>query len=203
MVKIFAVTGPASSGKSTLLNALQEKGLMVNSFKVSRSIQSILGYVNLADALETPESMIEFQETVLEVKYQNDMKLLNGTEDLVLVERSFADIYAYTELHTMNFVERGMMDSTDADDFLFNFLDKCVAYQAIYSGIIAVPPMQEIEFVSEAQRGAQADVMTTWDTMEAFLSEQVMGTLLIKHADLGKRVDQVLTALAPFESEVV
>lgn len=204
MVKIFAVTGPASSGKSTLLNALSDKGIPVNSFKVARSIQSILGYSNLQDALDTPESMIEFQETILEVKYQNDMKLLNGAETVVLVERSFADIYAYAHINAFNLVARDLMDYDDADDFLFEYRNKCDAYQeALYTGVIAIPPMQEIEFVGEAQRGAMADVPASWDVMEEFLSGGKPGTLFIKHADLGKRVDQVLTALTPFESEVV
>lgn len=199
MVHIFAVTGPASSGKSTLLNALLDKGIPVNTFKVSRSIQSILGYENLQDALETPESMIEFQETVLEVKYQNDMKLLNGTEAVVLVERSFADIYAYAHINAFNLVARGLMDFDDADDFLFEYRNKCDAYQEeLYTGIITIPPMQEIEFVSEVQRGAQADVPASWDVMAEFVSGGKPGILQIKHVDLGKRVDQVLTGIAPF-----
>ena len=99
MIKLVGVSGAQGAGKSTLLEGLKAKGWAVDSFKVSRAVQKKLGWDSLERVMDDVHTMQRFQEEVLHQKLLRDFDMGRlETSGVVLTERTFADIAAYTWL---------------------------------------------------------------------------------------------------------
>lgn len=109
-MKVIAISGGSCSGKSTLLNALAEKGYRVDDFKAARSVMTKLE-LTVDDLKNANEDVItRFQTALFDAKVEHDYSLLNSViydgdlhmrDDIVFVERSLADLMGFATLwHT-------------------------------------------------------------------------------------------------------
>ena len=119
MSKIIGITGPQGCGKGTTINTIGDvfpnDQIYIDDFKVSRWVQKEMGYSTLAEATSTYEKMIKFQKMVLNKKIESLSTFKNLTSTFVLTERTFADIYAYTDLWISKFVLSGEVSSEQAN----------------------------------------------------------------------------------------
>lgn len=155
-MKVISISGTQGAGKTTMLVELKNRGWQVDDYKVSRDVQKSLGWDSLDRVLDSVDAMIEFQTTVWEKKFTHDKELAaSGSEDdIVLVERSFADIFSYTKLWCDKHVG---MSEEQKKWFITDYAPVCKLSQVIYSGVVYVPLMKHIKWTNDPNRAALED----------------------------------------------
>lgn len=176
-MKVVGLSGAQGGGKSSLLQKLKERGWIVDDFRVSRAVQAQLGWETLERVMDSPETMMLFQNEVLDQKYRNDAMLaakeVTGAapkEQIILTERTFADIYAYTALWAWRFVDSERLSFPDAVAFMTQYTHRCAqAHKEIYSATLVLPLMDHIIWENDPNRAAHKDAGTVFEDVERFL----------------------------------
>jgi len=199
MAKVIGVSGAQGGGKSTLLKGLMAKGWHVDDFRVSRAVQAQLGWERLDRVMESPQTMMEFQGEVLRQKQHRDLHLAETLDGIVLTERTFADIAAYTSNWTFNFVSERRWDLAEAGTWLSQYLERCIfAQKKCYSGIVLLPLMDVVKWEEDPNRAARNTAERIYEDVRRF-TEQVeflrVPRLTITTETPEARVDQVDTFL--------
>lgn len=166
---IIGISGAQGAGKTTLLKGLEDLGYSVDPFKVSRAVQEKLGGLTLIEAIATPKLMVDFQEEVFSLKYHND-KNLSSAGKLILVERTFADIWTYASMWTWAFVDKDRWSIDEAVSFISGFTVKCrSAQREIYSGIIMVPLMDHVIWENDPNRATLESAKEMYENLDCFV----------------------------------
>lgn len=175
MAKLVGLSGAQGAGKSTLLKELMNRGWYLDQFRVSRAVQEEFGWGNLERVMDSPFTMMEFQEEVFRQKYNHDHSLHGSTaHEVILVERTFADILAYTSCWTHAFVDRGAFSPAQANVFLAEFTQKCTVCQnEVYAGVILLPLMPHVVFEVDPNRAAQDTADLVYNDVRKFVFEQM------------------------------
>lgn len=201
-MKLVGLSGAQGAGKSTLLKALMENGWVLDQFRVSRAVQAELGWERLDNVMESPETMMKFQEAVFSQKLANDFKLreLSGarTTDakghIMLTERTFADIDAYTAQWCWRFVDQGRLTVLEAMKFLVDFHAKCLKAQLqCYAGTLMLPFMKHVAWEDDPNRAAKNDVTAIYEHIERFMEMPAFlahPKLVIKGKSVQDRMDE-------------
>jgi AAA domain len=188
-MKLIGLSGAQGAGKSTLLKTLMERGWLLDSFRVSRAVQAQFGWTSLESVMESPQAMMKFQEAVFEQKLLNDYRLheLPGARTLaakghvMLTERTFADIDAYTTQWTWRFVDKDEMSVAEAFGFLTPFHKRCLDAQLqCYEGTIMLPFMQHVAWEDDSHRAAKNDVTAIYEHIERYMDSP----MLLRHPKL-------------------
>lgn len=193
MAKVVALSGPQGGGKTTLLNGLADKGWHVDSFKVSREVQSRLGWEKLDSVLKDPQTMMDFQTTILEVKSEREAENVKRSDvELILTERSFADIAAYTQLWCWELVSDKQWSVKDVIHFMIPFADKCAAEQRVYDGNLILPMMTHIKWEADPHRAKQEHTTFISEQLEQFfkLRNPWVPTFTVTEYGIQERTDQ-------------
>lgn len=200
---VISISGTQGSGKSTLLNALEAQGVSVDHYKVSRAVQKELGATALADLTQTSESIRHFQELVFEKKYAND-KSLKDHNRIILVERSFIDVAAYTLLWMTSLLEYSPYSEADGE-WLDDFLKRCAAAQfEIYSGSAMIPLMPGVKQEIDPNRAKYEDADTIYDLGMMFIATSLGPTFPICNIfelDINRRCETVQQFMKRFQSQ--
>ena len=191
MAKVIAISGAQGAGKSTLLEELKSRGFYIDSFKVSRSVQESLGFTSLNDATATLPIGVGFQEKIFEAKLKHDKQLNELPYDVVLVERSFADIYAYS----LQWVKKhSTFDKTQSNATLwsFRFKQQCLAAQKLcYNGCILLPYMDHMVWQEDVRRADKNSVDSVYNEIIKFTESSGKSMLQISEKTVGARAVQV------------
>ena len=194
MARVVAVSGAQGGGKSTLLTKLRDRGWKVDDFKVSRAVQHQLGWKSLSQVMESTTTMMQFQNEVFRQKLQRDTLLQQSATDIILTERSFADIAAYTTYWCWEHVDRMNWAFFDASKWLTPFLKQCHAAQTqIYSGVIILPFMKEVKWQDDPNRASLQSVETIAEDVSRFVDVNEMSgvrQLTISAATPDERAEQ-------------
>ena len=194
MAKLVGLSGPQGGGKTTLLDGLRGRGVEVDDFKVSREVQRQLGWATLDRVMESPETMIKFQVKVRDVKYVRELENLARTDvDLVLTERTFADIVTYTQLWTWELVDQGKWELGEAVGFLVDFVGVARDNQKVYSGNLILPSMPHVKFSADPHRAAEKHVGFFTSQMGRFFDEvhpRSIPTFTITEKSVEDRIQQ-------------
>ena len=194
MAKVIAVSGAQGAGKSTLLDELKARGYYVDSFKVSRSVQESLGFTSLNDATATLTTALGFQEKVFEAKLNHDRNLQNLNYDIVLVERSFADIYAYSLQWIKKHVESHLNESNTLS-WAVRFNKQCLRAQKLcYNGCIFLPYMHHMVWQEDARRADKSSVDSVYNDILEFAcstQESKLKTLQISSRSVFDRANEI------------
>lgn len=195
MSMVVGLSGAQGGGKTTLLEGLKKRGWVVDDFKVSREVQKQLGVSSLTKATEEPYSMMLFQEKILQVKRQRELENKSGTEPLVLVERTFADILAYATSWTWDLIDQRRWGAKDALPWLVEYTRKCMsAQQECYSGLLLLPLMLHVVWQDDAHRAPKQTADFIFEAIQSFnqtYSRQPAPSLLISAEGVEDRVEQV------------
>lgn len=189
---VVGISGAQGAGKTTLVNELAARGWRVDDFKVSRAVQQELGWKSLETVMDSWETMVTFQEQVLLQKRNHDLMLAakantefapipgvtSDNDRVIIVERTFADICAYTNLWTWKFVDSRRISLTEAIAFLADYAQRCGrAHNEIYSGTVLVPLMDHIVWEEDKHRAKQEDATAMFQDVERFMDRKVHITL--------------------------
>ena len=199
MSKIIGISGPQGSGKTTLLNDLKSHGLYVDDYKVSRATQEQFGWASLDQVMTSFDTMVKFQSKVISNKVKNDTNLiLTQTAPFIFVERTAADIFAYTKLWADKFVAHGEVSEEDAGHFLTEFHGRCRLHLNINSRIIMLPYSEHMVFEADVHRASEEDIEPFTNNLTEFLNysertKSKVATLTAK--SVRGRSDEVLSIL--------
>lgn len=152
---LVAVSGTHGSGKSAILNGLAANPkFIVDDYKVSRAVQAELEVENLQELVTSFYKMKSYQDKVFEYKWARDSAFAtDGLDDrIVLTERSFFDIAAYTQV----WLTRYKRLSADQQMWWENYKAKCIQAQSIYSGLVVVHSHPNIPFELDPNRADEA-----------------------------------------------
>lgn len=131
MSKVIYISGAHGTGKSTILEHLKNLKIdrvIVDEFKVARAVMSQFGYKGSSDYQNDPIELMKFQDAVIQQKKEHDYGLLKKNDNnIYLVERSFSDILAYTELFKTE-IEKTTYDYSMIQWFA-DYRLRCTAYQ--------------------------------------------------------------------------
>jgi nicotinamide riboside kinase len=186
---LIAISGAQSAGKSTLLKELKkDKRFTIDDFKVSRQIQKHLGYNTLEEALTSNEKIAHFQQMILQHKYDHDIGLINK-DKITFVERSFADIYAYTKEWSKRF-------TIDPTLWLRGQYLYCKEHQEIYDAVILIPFMaDQINFEEDPNRANRESVDIIYQTITEFCDNSSVKKYEITTGPIQERILEVTTFL--------
>lgn len=174
MAKVVGLSGPQGAGKSTLLQELRGT-YHVDDFKVSREIQRRLGWQSLEKVKESAATMMMFQESILEAKAEREEFNRRRTDvDIVLTERTFADIFAYASLWA-----KDLMPQDEADWFSLDFFIRCMKEQAVYDAVIYLPFMDHVAWEEDCRRASQGDIQFVAHQLEHFTQTDHVTPLLV------------------------
>lgn len=220
-MKVVGLSGAQGGGKSSLLIELQTRGWRLDQFRVSRAVQAELGWDSLDRVMDSPETMIEFQNEVFKQKFNHDLVLcVKGSHEFeavrkqgggitceadperahrnefILTERTFADIWAYTSLWTWRFHEQGKLTFNEAIGFLTGYTQKCAdAQNQIYSGVLLLPYMPAVvHWENDPNRASRSDVDSVYEDVQRFVERKMpVGAkrLTITTKTIAERADQV------------
>lgn len=195
MAKLIGLSGPQGGGKTTLLNGLKDRGIIVDDFKVSREVQKQLGWETLSQVMESPETMMKFQAKVRDVKYVRELQNNERTDaDIILTERTFADIASYTQLWAWELVEQDKWSVVDAIDFLVGYVDLCKANQTVYDGNLILPAMPHVQWQADPHRAEKKHIEFVTEQMTRFFDlvhPRTVPTFTITEGTVEGRIDQV------------
>lgn len=210
MAKVIGLSGAQGGGKSSLLGELQERDWVIDQFRVSRAVQAQLGWASLDNVLKGPQTMMDFQNAVLKQKLMHDYRLAcvtNMVEHLghqvpvdkstvVLTERTYADICAYTTHWTWELHHQGKWTLSEASEFLHDFVRQCnLAQEQCYSGVLLLPYMPDvITWEEDPNRAKRETVDQIYEGVERFTQAPRFLTqkkLTITKKSVLERADQV------------
>lgn len=173
---VVGLSGAQGGGKSSLLIELQARGWKLDQFRVSRAVQAQLGWDKLDTVMESWDTMTQFQDEVFRQKFAHDFDLsaLEG-DDVVLTERTFADICAYTTMWAWRHVDRGNVSFENAIRYLHEYTASCSkAHTDIYSATLLLPYMPDvIKWEEDPNRAARDDVDRVYEDVSRFLERKV------------------------------
>jgi predicted ATPase len=198
MLRLIATTAAQSTGKTTLLNSLnQNHGHSVVARKSSRSIQSEWN-VTLDQINSDNELTIKFQNEILRRKLADDMDTYDEVQcrytplqsPLLFTERSPVDLFTYALLA----LGRVPRLSSWVDDYY----TQCVESISAYDHIIYIEG-GKFPAVAEEQRASTNLHYTKLvdTTMRSYYDEMVPKNkqIIISTTDLNERCEQVLNAI--------
>jgi hypothetical protein len=152
--------------------------------------------------MDSPDTMMQFQEEVFKQKYQNDLKLLDEKEPIILTERTFADICAYTSQWTWRFLDAQKITVGEAFNFLHQFTKKCARAQLeIYTGTILLPLMKHVHWENDPSRAKKSDADAVFRDICGFIGRELPishRTLLISQETVPDRAAAVQHFLKGF-----
>ena len=194
-MKVVGLSGAQGGGKSSLLIELQKRGWQLDQFRVSRAVQAQLGWESLDTVLTSFETMVEFQNEVLRQKSTHDAALASDGVEVILTERTFADIVAYTTHWTWELLDQGKTTLREATEFLNGYVSQCIKHQDIYSGVLLLPYMRDqIEWQDDPNRAKLSSVDSIYEGVERFTQHRAFLTqkrYTITAKTISDRADQV------------
>lgn len=122
---LIAISGSQSTGKSTLIQRLNNLGFYTVERKTSRSILSEWG-ITLNEINNNRALTLDFQQEIIKRKVLDEQEAFESDE-IYITERSFADLFSY-------FLLSSGFDNS-ASDFINNYYGKCVRLQNIYEHV--------------------------------------------------------------------
>lgn len=188
MTYIVGLFGTHGTGKSTVLKRAKLAGVTVQESSLSRSAQAALGWTELSEAGKSVENMWALQDAILAAMYDRDLAIAKS-KILTLVERTPADMWAYTEM----WCKRLGVDFVN-DRKAISYKNQCRTMASNYRLFIQVPITKSVEFVPEPNR---ADLASRVDAEIAMREFALSGGLnFLKLATVGPEERATETIMA-------
>lgn len=160
---LVGLSGTHGTGKSTILQAAENTGFIVDRTQISRSVQARLGWDRLSCAEDSIENMIALQEEIANVMYDRDIEYAR-TPQLTLVERTPADVWAYTKVwcsrHGLN---------AETYPWAQDYKCRLRRMSAAYHYHVFVPQVKEIPFVEDPNRADFASRLSVEIIIESYI----------------------------------
>lgn len=186
---VVGLSGTHGTGKSTIIQGVKDAGFAVNESQLSRAAQKALGWDSLARVKESVENMWTLQDAILGGMYDRD-KDISDSRVLTLVERTPADVWAYTELWCRFFGINPLFDTRAR-----RFKQLCRNASNLYSTVVIVPINSEIKFEHDNHRADLTSRETVEESICGFIWDSGIPNTKVMSTDRSSRTAEVISAL--------
>ncbi len=199
---LFAISGSQGSGKSTVIQTLEQKGFPIVTRKTSRSILDEWG-VTLSQVNNDRELTVKFQDKILDRKISDDRAASEDTSRIYFTERTLADFFTYAliaigkdneySVWVTDYFQRCCEAQTMySHNFFLNVLPVNVENDGVRGSNVHYAHMVDIVMRDvTAKMHAQSYSSTTFDNVGP-------ATTYIKNTENDVRVDEILSAISRF-----
>lgn len=202
---LFSISGQPSSGKSTLINALKERGYNVVENQYARLLAEKNGY-NIEDISSDPDTCMKFHHDLLITKRDNEQHLISSRE-IWFTERGFIDFFIFLAFYFKT--KFGVDAKTDIENFrepsspsgsygdLWDFYLKATAFDKIYykKGFYIPKP---VIIENDGFRITDDGFMKEQDTFISFLTRTEHNIVMIDETDIDERVKKIEQIIQPY-----
>lgn len=181
---LVAISGSQGSGKSTILNKIEEAGFPVIRRKTSRSILQDWG-VTLQQVNNDPQLTIRFQEEITKRKAEDES--LQDSHRLTFTERTHADLFTYALV--------SLGKDNQYSDWINDYYVTCMKYSQAYTHVYYLRAGR-FNIEADGVRGANQHYSRLVDlTMLDTTQQMILSSRLtvIETPDLTQRVAMILT----------
>ena len=181
---LIAISGSQGSGKSTILNQIEEAGYPVIRRKTSRSILRDWG-VTLQQVNNDPNLTIRFQEEITKRKAEDEA--LQDSRVLTFTERTHADLFTYALV--------SLGKDNQYSDWINEYYVTCMKYSQAYTHVYYLRAGR-FNIEADGVRGANQHYSRLVDlTMLDTTQQMILSSRLtvIETPDLTQRVSMILT----------
>lgn len=194
---IVAVSGSQGAGKTTLINSFVSSTSLPVKVMERKTARSVLSDwdLTLPEVYADDNLMMKFQDALLQRKQSDELECIESdSASIWLVERSYADLFAYTVAYAGK--------HNHMSDWLNTYYNKCMQAQAVYDKVIYVNgglfPIQDDGLrPSDLHYGKMIDLFLKHNTIE--MTNRYNTTLIdITQPDI---VDRVATVTQSFENK--
>ena len=187
--RIVGLSGTHGTGKSTIINGVAELGYKVNQAQLARAAQKALGWETLSLAQESKENMWALQDAILEAMFDRDQEALS-TGDIVLVERTPADMWAYAEM----WCRRLNIDPV-TNPSAIRYKHYCRDLAKNYCRFLIVPSTEAVKFVAEPNRADLESRQFVELAINEFIESGNLPATVIKATGIVARINEAQTAM--------
>lgn len=197
---LFAISGSQGSGKTTVLNALRERGFPTVERKTSRSILEEWG-VTLSEVNNNRDLTIKFQDEIIKRKFEDEQAAAKDPSRIWFTERTYADLFTYALI--------AVGKDNEYSDWIDDYYLRCKTLQESYKhnfylqgGLFGVE--QDGVRGSNKHYATMVDVvmMDVIKRMENDINEPnpPYGSLssVIAAVDVEERTETILKVISPF-----
>jgi hypothetical protein len=189
MTYIVGLFGTHGTGKSTVLKGARWAGVNIQDVSLSRAAQAALGWTELSEAEKSVENMWALQDAILAAMYDRDTEI-NKSQILTLVERTPADMWAYTEM----WCKRLGIDFVN-DRRAISYKNQCRVLASNYRLFIQVPMTEEVAFVAEPNRADLASRVDAEIAMQEFVLSGGLTMYRLGTTGKNNRVNEAVMAI--------
>jgi hypothetical protein len=187
------MSGAHATGKSATIDELRKinnRKLWIDDFKVSRTVLAELG-LTLEQATATAELTMDYQSKVLARKIQWDTSRKNIqafglNPPSYIVDRSIADVYAYTKLWCIK-------NNVDGEWFR-KFELECINAMSLYD-IIFLFPTGKFPFVDDGIRAKEETQAKIATYTEEFIVAYAKNYHVVESVSLDLRANEIITII--------
>lgn len=200
---LFAISGSQGSGKTTVINALKERGFPIVERKTSRSIMDEWG-VTLSEVNNDRDLTIKFQDRILTRKIEDEKEAAADVSRIWFTERTYADLFTYALI--------AIGKDNEYSDWVDEYFKNCAAQQATYNANFYLPSGR-FQLEHDGVRGSNQHYSRMVDiTMKDVLSRMTdhagydydtcksNGTITVEvdRRDVDGRVEQILNHISKY-----
>ena len=198
---LFAISGSQGSGKTTVINALKDKGFPIVERKTSRSIMDEWG-VTLSEINNDRPLTIKFQDEIIERKFDDEKEAVRSPSEIWFTERTYADFFTYALI--------AIGKDNEYSGWLNSYYVKCNEYQTTFKHNFYLDGGL-IELEHDGVRGSNTHYAHMVDIVMKDITKQMHSqfdsttfehigpnTHSIRSTDIDVRVKNILTTISEF-----
>lgn len=186
---LIGLSGTHGTGKSTVLQSVKHAGFSVSEVSLSRNAQKSLGWDTLSVAQESVDNMWALQDAVLAALQERDRAICESGE-LVLVERSPADLWAYLSMWC-----RAHQIDAAASPRVARYYDALARAALAYNTVIVIPTSDSVPFVQDPNRADFESREYVADTINNFLRQNEVSTHVMRQTSRGGRAVEAIAIM--------
>ena len=165
-MRLYCISGPQGCGKSSTLNSISKimgDKYLIDPTKFSRKVQADMNVENLKEAVTTDFNvMMDFQTRIYDAIIDHIELLVNqfeGSDKVVIMERSFADLAAYVTIWAGKFNSVEPLTDTQWKQ-VSTYIQRCKqAQNFLIDHNFYLPFMEHMVFEYDPNRGFEEDIV--------------------------------------------
>lgn len=186
---VIGVSGTHGTGKSSIMKGVNVAGIDVYNGSLSRTAQASLGWDSLSRVHESVENTWALQNAILDALRARDAEI-QQSKKYVLVERSPADLWAYTQVWCSRL---GIDPKTD--ERAQEYFNKCLLLSDAYCACLIVSMHPEVPFVPDPNRGDLESRESVERHIKSFIIASNTPSYAVISTGKNQRVSEVVAIL--------
>lgn len=178
---LISLAGSQGIGKTTTLEDLKSMGYRVIENKTARSILKEWD-MSLESINENRDLVLKFQNEIIERHYNNNKDYINS-EEIVLQERSYIDIFVYALFQLSQY--------NRYNDWFYEYYNKCMELQKTYKATIYLMGNPNFFIENDAVRSTNLHFSNAINTMMLQYLGKFDNVIYVNTMDRNERISLI------------